>query len=119
MSTRVIACLLLMFTASRLTAAPANDTRVADAVMKNDAVSVRALLRDKADVNGAQADGMTALHWAVREDNLEIAQILIGAGARVSAATRYGVTPIYLACANGSAPMIDALLRAGADVNAV
>ena len=119
MSARAIACLLLTLAAVRLDAAPANDTRVADAVMKQDDAAVRTLLREKTDVNASRFDGMTALHWAVRNDNLEIAQLLVGAVARVSAATRYGVTPIYLACANGSAPMIDALLRAGADVNAV
>src|SRR6188474_1777861 len=95
----------LILLAVQFDAAPANDTRLADAVMKRDEAAVRALLRDKIDVNGTQADGMTALHWAVREDNLETAQLLIRAGARVSMATRYGVTPIYLACANGSESM--------------
>ena len=38
---------------------------VADAVMRGDAATVRALLGQKADVNATQADGATALHWAV------------------------------------------------------
>ncbi len=42
---------------------------------------------------------------------------LIKAGANVKAANRYGVTPLYLACVNGSAPMIAKLLDAGADAN--
>ena len=53
----------------------------------------------KNDVNATQPDGTTALHWAVRQDDLETAQMLISAGARVTAATRYGVTPLYLAAA--------------------
>ena len=44
--------------------------------------------------------------------------MLIRAGARVDAATRYGVTPLYLASVNGNAAAIDALLRGGADPNA-
>ena len=100
---RALTFFSLILTAVRFNAIPANDARLADAVMNRDQSAIRALLRDKVDVNGTQADGMTALHWAVREDNLETAQLLIRTGARVSVATRYGVTPIYLACANGNA----------------
>jgi ankyrin repeat protein len=85
--------------------------------MKRDDATVRALLSEKADVNGAQSDGTTALHWAVRWDNLETARLLIHSGAKVVVSTRYGITPLYLASANGSVSMIDALLRAGADPN--
>ncbi len=42
---------------------------------------------------------------------------LIKAGANVKAANRYGVTPLYLACVNGSALVIAKLLDAGADAN--
>jgi ankyrin repeat protein len=66
-------------------------------------------------VNSAQPDGTTALHWVVQHDDLETAQLLIRAGAKVDRATRYGVTPLYLACVAGDAGMIDALLKAGAD----
>ena len=55
---------------------------------------IRALLEEPADVNAPQADGMTALHWAALHDDLEMAKPLIGAGARVNAANRYGVTPL-------------------------
>ena len=43
---------------------------VADAVMNKDKDAVRSLLAKKADVNAPQADGTTALHWAVRQDDL-------------------------------------------------
>jgi ankyrin repeat protein len=96
-----------------------NDARLADAVMRGDTTQVQALLKDKVDVNAAQPDGMTALHWAVRGDDLETARLLLRSGARVDPPTRYGVTPIYLASANGSAPMLDILLQAGANANSV
>jgi ankyrin repeat protein len=36
---------------------------VADAAQRGDTAAVQALLKDGADVNAAQGDGMTALHW--------------------------------------------------------
>ena len=49
---------------------------------------------------------------------LETAELLIGAGANVSAANRDGATPLLLATINGNAAMIEALVKAGADPNA-
>ena len=76
-----------------------------------------ALARNAADVNHPQING-TALHWAAERDDVEMAEMLLRAGARVAAATREGVTPLQLAAINGSAPMIARLLKAGADPNA-
>ena len=50
----------------------------------------------------AEADGTTALHWAVRADDLELVRLLLRAGANARAANRYGVTPLQLAATNGS-----------------
>ena len=91
---------------------------VADAAMRGDHQALRAAIARKADVNAPQADGSTALHWAVERDDLEAADLLIAAGARVAARTREGVTPIQLAAVNGSAALLERLVRAGADVNA-
>ena len=91
---------------------------VIDAVKSGDARAVRTVLQKKADVNASEADGMTALHWASRNNDLASAQLLLRAGANVKATTRYGVTPLTLAAQNGSAQMLDLLLRAGADANA-
>jgi ankyrin repeat protein len=93
-------------------------TEVADAAMRGDREAVRSALGRKADVNAAQIDGSTALHWAVERDDVEIVDLLIRAGARVTARTREGVTPLQLAATNGNGPMIDRLLKAGADSNA-
>jgi len=91
--------------------------RVVDVVKAGRPEGVQALISARADVNLPEADGTTALHWAVRADDVKTASILIRAGARVSAANRYGVTPLALAAINGNAPMIEALLKAGADPN--
>ncbi|HEY7389121.1 MAG TPA: ankyrin repeat domain-containing protein [Bryobacteraceae bacterium] len=90
---------------------------LADAVMHRDPALVRSLAVDRAAVNAAQLDGTTALHWAVRYNDLPTARLLIEAEADAKAANRYGVTPLNLAATNGNAAMIRLLLDAGADPN--
>ncbi len=78
---------------------------------------VRALLKKAEDVNAAQGDGMTALHWAAMKGDADMAQMLIVAGANIRAITRLNAyTPLYLAAQQGSAPVIEVLVKAGADV---
>jgi uncharacterized protein len=91
---------------------------IADAAEKADWPRVRELLKEKADVTAAQADGMTALHWAAYHDDPDAAKLLLGAGAKANAENRYGVTPLALACTNGSDKLVRLLLAAGADANA-
>jgi ankyrin repeat protein len=110
----------LLFASLMLFAPPAGkDVRLAEAAMKRDTAAVRALVAQKVDVNAPGRDGTPALHWVVRVDDLDTAQLLIQAGADVKFADRYGVTPLYLACSNGNAAMIKLLLNAGADPNSV
>src|SRR5262245_54393626 len=90
---------------------------VADAAEKKDRAKVAMLLKQNANVNAAQADGMTALHWAAYHDDLETVTLLLRAGANVKAANRYGVTPLPLACTNGNTELVELLLQSGADVN--
>jgi ankyrin repeat protein len=107
----------LLWAASLLPAASL-DSRLLDAVKNSDKVAVQALLPQHIDLSVADTDGSTALHWAVRHDDLDTANLLIRSGANVKAANRYGVTPLSLACLNGNAAMIESVLKAGADPNA-
>ena len=91
--------------------------RLADAVERRDRATLEALLNQHVDVNVPQADGMTALHWAVQHDDLSLAEQLMAAGARADATNRYGVTALSLACTNGNADMVALLLTRGADPN--
>jgi uncharacterized protein len=100
-----------------LSAAPSSP--VADAAMQGDRDAVRVLLKQAADVNAAQGDGMTALHWAAMKGDADLAQTLLYAGANVRATTRIGsYTPLILAAKSGSAVVMTPLLKSGADVNA-
>lgn len=99
--------------------AAARDLRLITAVKNQDAASVGALLTAGVDVNAAQGDGGTALHWAAYRDDLAAATALVRAGAKVNVANDLGVTPLYLAASSGSAAMMKALLDAGADPNLV
>jgi ankyrin repeat protein len=94
-------------------------SRVADAAMSGDAMAVQRLIRQKADVNAAQVDGATALHWAVYRNDSAIADLLLGARANVKAANTVGATPLAMAALYGNAAMIDKLLKAGADAKAL
>jgi uncharacterized protein len=113
------AALIGVLLASFCLNAGAADLRLVNAVKNSDRAAISTLLQQKIDVNSPETDGTTALHWAVRVDDLDTADRLIKAGANVRTANRYGITPLYLAGVNGSAPMIEKLLKAGADANEV
>src|SRR5262245_46529816 len=94
-------------------AAAQTGASVADAAERMDRSKIAVLVKQGGDVNVAQADGMTALHWAVYHDDMQTATLLIKAGASAQAANRYGVTPLSLACTNGSTDIVELLLKAG------
>jgi ankyrin repeat protein len=106
---------VLVLTGWMHAAAPAT---VVEAAMAGNRDTVRALLKDGADVNSAQADGMTALHWAATKNDVDLAKILLFAGANLKATTRIGgYTPLLIASRGGHAAMVAALVAAGADAN--
>lgn len=93
-------------------------TSVLEAVAAKDKAGLRALLKSGADVNAAMGDGLTAMHQVAIDGDVELAQVLIYAGANLKATTRLGgYTPLLLAARAGDAPMIETLLKGGADAN--
>lgn len=99
-----------------LSAATPWDSPVADAAERNDVEAVRTLLQQGADANAPQSDGLTALHWTALNDNRQILELLVYAGATVEPLTRVGgYTPLHLAARSGHAEIVRALLEAGAE----
>src|SRR5688572_29037239 len=112
---RFSALLVLLMSAGTGTASA--QSPLVDAIKAGNVAGVRAQLDTRVDVNAAQQDGTTPLHWAVDRDAPEIVQMLIRAGANVKAVNRYGATPLWLASVNGDPKTIAMLLEAGADAS--
>ena len=94
------------------------DVRLLEAVKRRDQKAFDALMQAKADVNGAQPDGATALAWAVFLGERRMAEALVAAGADVNSSDEYGETPVTLAAANGDSALLRRLMEAGADARA-
>jgi ankyrin repeat protein len=92
----------------------APENPVVDAARHGDLAALRALIAQGADVNQAEGDGMTALHWAALSNHADAAALLIGAGAALDRGTRIGAhTPLHVAAQRGSAAVARLLVDAG------
>ena len=121
-------CLVILL-GSLLTAARANDAkpaderaanvRLADAAEFKRWTEVEELAERGIDPDQTQADGMTALHWAVFHGDEKTVRLLIDSKCDVNATTRYQVTPLSIACQLGRPEGARQLLAAGANANFV
>ncbi len=101
-------------------APPPPPSPVADAAMRGDLATVKALIARGVGVNVAQGDGMTALHWASDRGDAAMTGVLLAAKADVKAVTRIGAyTPLHIAARGGHGDIVSALLKAGSDPNAL
>ena len=110
-----LATLLALIFVSHI--AYSQDLQLITYAKKGDVDGVRMLLSDSIDVNIADGDGTTALHWAANRNDLDIADLLLRAEADVDAKNDLGATPLWLACTNIGNEMVIKLLDAGADPN--
>jgi uncharacterized protein len=116
MKRRFTGLLLASLVAALATPGVASEARIAAAARDGEHDTAIHLIRSASeDVNAKLADGTSALHWAVRSDDLEIVSLLIQAKADVNAADPHGITPLALACSNANVAILRALLRAGAN----
>ncbi|XP_038238090.2 protein phosphatase 1 regulatory subunit 12C isoform X2 [Dermochelys coriacea] len=70
-------------------------------------------------VNGTNADGISALHQACIDENLEVVQFLVENGANVNQADNEGWTPLHVAASCSYKEIAQYLLAHGAQVAAV
>src|SRR5687768_11827578 len=115
----VLITFAVLLAAGPSTASAQADLRLVTALKNQDSGAARAIVKPRADVNAADVDGSTPLHWAAHWNDVETVKALLAAGAKPNAANRYGVTPLHEAATIGSAPIVNALLRAGAKADAV
>src|SRR4029450_8632258 len=109
--TLIVTAVVCALTISGRAAGPAS---IADAAMRGDRADVLAMIKQGADVNAPQGDGVTALHWAARHGDAQLVTALVAAGANPRATTRFGAyTPLHLAAERGSAAIAKALVAAG------
>jgi uncharacterized protein len=90
--------------------------RLANAAEASDWSLVKNLASKTLDIDRAQADGMTALHWAVHHEHRASVARLIAAKANVNATTRYLITSLSIACESGNPKIVEQLLDAGAAI---
>jgi hypothetical protein len=81
-TTMIVVAICVGFVAA---AAADSDTRLLDAVKRQDRPAVAALLKERIDVNAPQPDGTTALHWAAYHDDADTVAALLRAGAKANA----------------------------------
>jgi ankyrin repeat protein len=113
----VAATLALILLPCLVASGQISNSRLIDAARTQDAAAVRGLLKQKSDVNGRSSDGSTALLWAAHWSDVEMAELLLDAGARADAVNDFGVSPLSEACLNGNAALVRLLLRNGANPN--
>ena len=117
MSKRVLPWLVLTWFVPAISLAGTSDA--ADAAQRKDTAALRTLLARKVNVNAPQADGTTALHWAVHWNDAEAVTLLLRAGANPGTTNRFGASPLSEAAVSGNSALVKALLDAGADARAL
>ncbi|XP_050526056.1 protein phosphatase 1 regulatory subunit 12A isoform X3 [Daktulosphaira vitifoliae] len=88
-------------------------------VASGDKNEVNSLLYLTADINAANADGLTALHQACIDDNLDMVEFLVEHGADVNRGDKEGWTPLHATASCGFLSIAKYLLEHGADVSAI
>jgi len=100
----------------RQPAQPTQPGALASLIQRGDRKAALDRIRAGVDVNEAQPDGTTPIHWAVFRVDYELLDALIARKAKADVANEFGVTPLAEAAKVADRRMVRALLDAGAGV---
>ncbi|XP_075065693.1 protein phosphatase 1 regulatory subunit 12A isoform X2 [Mixophyes fleayi] len=89
------------------------------ACSSGDSEEVLKLLDRGADINYANVDGLTALHQACIDDNLDMVKFLVENGASINQPDNEGWIPLHAASSCGYLDIAEYLISQGANVGAV
>ena len=84
-----------------------------------DEVKARVMMRAKVNARDKSRDGMTPLHAAVENGNIEIIQFLLDSGAKTNIRDFQKRTPLMMMDSDATPEILDLLLRYGAKVQLV
>jgi len=76
------------------------------------------LVKEGPDVNAADTDGRTPLHWASIHGHADVVKLMFEKGADINAIDKNGWTPLHQASEDGYIDIVKLLLEKEADVNA-
>ncbi|HUK35814.1 MAG TPA: ankyrin repeat domain-containing protein, partial [Vicinamibacterales bacterium] len=94
-----------------------DSSTLADRIQSGDRRTALAMIAEGVDVNRAQPDGTTPLHWAAYRVDEELVQRLLKRGANANVVNRYGASPLAEAVRVANVTLVGMLLEAGADTN--
>src|SRR5262252_8472557 len=97
--------------------AAAADNSLAGKIQAGDRAAALKMIAAGADVNAAQGDGTTPLHWAVYKIDAELTRALLARGAKPNVMNNYGSSPLAEAVKAADARLVGMLLDAGSDAN--
>jgi uncharacterized protein len=118
MHIHTLPALLLVAACTAIAADVDGTTPLHRAAYREDAESVRSLLRQGADANAANRYGVTPLSLACLNREAAIVEMLLKAGANPNAKLPGGETVLMTAARAGNTGAVKALLASGADVHA-
>jgi ankyrin repeat protein len=95
------------------------ESPLADAIENGRREAALTLIAQGVDVNAAQGDGTTPLHWAAYQLDTDLVERLLERGAQANAANRFGARPLGEAVKAANLEIVALLLEAGAEVDAV
>src|SRR5580700_3611125 len=96
--------------------AAAADNSLAGLIQAGNRDTALKMIAAGADVNAAQGDGTTPLHWAVYKINADLVRALLERGAKPDVVNNYGSSPLAEAAKIGNARLAGMLLDAGSNV---